>query len=112
MDSDGAGVLTTSDEQDWARLQLEGTGTGPGPHTGGSNDRVVGWRMRWSLLVGTDKDPPVTVGSTTKWDPRCEPEFDKSESHFNQTFHCPGVLHSRPRRAGWRTLRARVTAAI
>jgi hypothetical protein len=37
--------------QDWARLQ------GRGPHTGGRNDRLVGWRM-WSSL-GMGRDPPV-----------------------------------------------------
>jgi hypothetical protein len=37
--------------QDWARLQ------GRGPHTGGRNDHLVGWRM-WQSL-GTDNDPPV-----------------------------------------------------
>ncbi len=41
-DSDGAGPACK------ARDQL---------HTGGRNDRLVGWRMWWSL--GTDNDPPV-----------------------------------------------------
>ncbi len=39
--------------QEWARLQ------GRGPHTGGRNDHLVGWRMWQSLLAGTDNDPPV-----------------------------------------------------
>ncbi len=42
--------------QDWARMQ------GRGPHTGGCNDRLVGWRMWWSL--GTDNDPPVDSTQT------------------------------------------------
>ncbi len=40
----------------WPGARLQGSG----PHTGGPRDRLVGWRMWWSL--GTDNDSPA--GST------------------------------------------------